>query len=219
MNLESCRNYGGIGAILLIVGSLSSFGVGPYGGILDLAGIILVLVAMHGLAGYYNERGIFSNAIYAIITSVVGAAVVVAAGVVTFFSFLNSIGFDTNNVTNATYLQNFFTNFDWSTKWSTIWGYVGVFIALWIVFIIFIAVAAFLFRRSLNMLSSKTEVGMFGTAGWLMLIGAILAVIGVGLIIIWIGWILLAVAFFSMKTQGSQPVQSTQNVPPPISPS
>jgi uncharacterized membrane protein len=40
---------------------------------------------------------------------------------------------------------------------------------------------------------------LFGTAGLLMLIGAVIPVIG--LLIIWIGYILATVAFFQMKKE------------------
>jgi uncharacterized membrane protein len=49
----------------------------------------------------------------------------------------------------------------------------------------------------MNQLSEKSGIGLFSTAGLLMLIGAIIPIIG--LLIIWIGLILAMVAFFQMK--------------------
>jgi len=45
---------------------------------------------------------------------------------------------------------------------------------------------------------------MFGTAGLMILIGAVLTIVLVGFILLWVAMILLAVAFFSIKTQPAQ---------------
>lgn len=79
-----------------------------------------------------------------------------------------------------------------------------------VVLFTFAVIAVLFFRKSLNLPSAKTGIGIFGTAGLLMLIGAILTVLIVGLILIWVAWILVAVAFFSIRTQPTQP-----QAPPP----
>ena len=55
MSLESNKTLGGVGSIFLAI---------PF---LNLVGIILVLVAMNGLADYYEEEGIFKNALYGLL--------------------------------------------------------------------------------------------------------------------------------------------------------
>mgnify|MGYP001116757410 CR=1 FL=1 len=95
-------------------------------------------------------------------------------------------------------------------KLNTFWGFVGATILALVVLFIFAFIAVLFFRKSLNLLSAKTGIGMFGTAGLLMLIGAILTIIIVGLILVWVAWILVAVAFFSIRTQPIQP-----QAPPP----
>jgi uncharacterized membrane protein len=69
---------------------------------------------------------------------------------------------------------------------------------------VFVIIAVIFFRRSLNSLSAKTGVGLFGTAGILVLIGAVLTIVLIGLLLIWIAWILVAVAFFQIKTHPAQ---------------
>ena len=64
---------------------------------------------------------------------------------------------------------------------------------------VFLIIAMFFVRKSLTQLSSKSGIGLFGTAGLVMLIGAVLTIIVVGLIVIWIGLILATAAFFMMK--------------------
>ena len=43
-------------------------------------------------------------------------------------------------------------------------------------------------------------MAIFGTCGLILLIGAILAIGGVGFILLWVAMILLAIAFFRTKT-------------------
>jgi uncharacterized membrane protein len=70
-----------------------------------------------------------------------------------------------------------------------------------IIFYVVTIVAMFFFRKSMNQLSSKSGIGLFSTAGLLMLIGAVIPVIG--LLIIWIGVILATIAFFQMKQEST----------------
>ena len=166
MNIESSKNLGGVGAILILVGSL----VTSYTfGILDLIGVILVFVALNGLANYYHERRIFTNAIYSLVAGIVG--VVVAASAALY------IIFDTTLVTKL--IQDIYPS--WNGSWSTISSLSGmtpvtsnipmgdvtsalgaiflIIVVLWV----FAIVAAFFARRSLKTLSAKASVGLFST--------------------------------------------------------
>ena len=73
MSLESSKQLGGIGAILIAI---------PF---LSLIGIILVLVAMKRMAEYYNDDDIFKNALYGFIFGVIGVIAMVA--VILMFAF------------------------------------------------------------------------------------------------------------------------------------
>jgi uncharacterized membrane protein len=76
---------------------------------------------------------------------------------------------------------------------------------------VFSIIAAFFIRRSLGTLSAKSGVGLFSTAGLLLLIGAVLIIaFGLGLILIWISALLLAIAFFRIRPEQAQPT-----TPPP----
>ena len=74
-----------------------------------------------------------------------------------------------------------------------------------VILFIFVVVAAIFYRKSLNSLSEKTGVGLFGTTGLIMLIGAALTIIVIGSLLLWVAVILLTVAFFSIKTEPAQP--------------
>lgn len=87
-NFESNKNLGGIGAILMFIGIfpyISTFGL------IELVGAILVLVAMKGFADYYREAGIFNNALYAIISAIVGAGAFVAIAFLAFVDFFSEL--------------------------------------------------------------------------------------------------------------------------------
>ncbi|MGA3289781.1 MAG: DUF996 domain-containing protein [Candidatus Bathyarchaeia archaeon] len=208
MNLESSKNLGGIGAILILVGSL----VTTYTfGILTLIGVILVFVALHSLANYYKESGIFTNAIYSLIAGIVG---VVAAAAAALY-----IIFDTNTLTKL--IRDIYPT--WNGSWSTlsslrgmtpatsnipmgdITSALGALFLVLVVLWIFAIVAAFFARRSLKTLSAKASVGLFSTGALLLIIGAFLTIIFIGVILMWIAALLIAIAFFQIKPQPEQP--------------
>jgi uncharacterized membrane protein len=64
-----------------------------------------------------------------------------------------------------------------------------------------LVITAIFLRKSLGLLSNKTGVGLFGTTGLLILVGAVLTIIAIGLILVWIAMLILAIAFFQMKPQ------------------
>ena len=200
MNLETSKNLGGVGAILMFIGVLPLF---AYSGIISLVGLILVLIGLKGLADYYSEAGIFNNALYGVITAIVGGLVFVGVAFIALVDFLNELGLTIENVA------------DWSAEISAIdWTTMGlniigdfiayIFLAL-IVLFVFVIITAIFLRKSFGLLSTKTGVGLFGTTGLLILIGAVLTIIAIGLFLIWIAMLILAVAFFSIKPQQAQP--------------
>ncbi len=220
MTIESNRTLGGIGALLLFLG------VFPYintFGIVDLIGAILVLVALHGFANIYNEKGIFTNAIYAIGIGIVG---VVAAAAIGFAVVLPSI---------KDFLLKIYPS--WNGSWSSLQSlssmtpnttnitssdilpFIAAAIVIVVILWIFAILAAFFLRRSLKQLSAKTSVGLFSTAGLLILIGAVLIIIfGIGALLMWIGALILAIAFFTMKPQQAQTQPTPTMTAGPTSP-
>jgi uncharacterized membrane protein len=207
MTLESSKTIGGIGALLMFIGIFPYIN---YFGIVELIGAILVLVALHGLGNYYKEEGIFNNALYGIITGIVGVVFAVAVGIVLVLSNIQD------------FLLKVFPS--WNGDWSTLpslssmtpntsnigLGDVIPFIVAAIMIIailwVFSIIATFFLRRSLIKLSAKSNYGLFGTAGLLLLIGAFLViVIGLGLILMWIAALVLAIAFFNLKSTQQPP--------------
>ena len=208
MTLESSKTLGGIGAILMFIGIFPYI---SYFGIVEFIGAILVLTALYGLGNYYKDSGIFNNALYGIMAGIVGVVSAVAIGLAIVLPNIKD------------FLMTIFPS--WNGDWSTISSLSGmtpntsnigigdvipfisaaivIFIILWI----FAIIATFFVRRSFVRLSAKTNVGLFSTAGLLLLIGAFLVIIvGLGLILIWVAALILAIAFFNMKP--------TQQTPP-----
>jgi uncharacterized membrane protein len=214
MELESAKNIGGVGAILLVIAALAIF-ANTYGGLLFLAGIILVLIGLKGMADNYKEAGIINNALYSVVTAIVGGVVTVGVLVASVLVFLSNApdwlktplqAGDWQAFSNA--VQQHISINDFSFLWTLIGS---VIIALVVLFV-FIVITTFFFRRSLGLLSTKSNVGLFGTTGLVLLIGGLLTIVLIGFVLIWISWIMLAVAFFQVK---ALPQPQAPSPPPP----
>lgn len=210
MTFESSKTLGGIGAILLFIGVIPFV---QYIWVIGLVGAILVLYALHDFANYYRERGIFSNAIYGVAIAVVGGII---AGILALAVVLSNIkdlvtqlypGWNGDWSTLQGMTPNT-TNIDPSAIYPLIAGLLVVLVIVWV----FAIIAAFFIWRSLKQVSNKSTVGLFGTAGLLLLIGAIIPIIG--LLLMWISALILAIAFFTLKPQ-EQPLAAAPSPPPP----
>jgi len=196
MTLESTKILGGIGAILMFIGVLPTIN---YLGIIEIIGLILVLVGLRSLANYYRERGIFRHAVYGVAVAVVGGIITGVLAVAVVLSNIKDLltqvypGWNGDWSTLQGMTPNT-TNFDVSNIFPLISGLLVVLVLVWVVTI----VAAFFIYRSLKQVSNKSNVGLFGTAGLILLIGAIIPI--VGLILMWLSALLLAIAFFTLKT-------------------
>lgn len=217
MTLESSKTLGGIGSILLLIGVIP-FGQ-PYLGVIALIGFILVLVALHGLANFYKENGIFNSALYGFIAAIMGvvAAVVAAVYVIFYTSILTD------------FLHQIYPG--WNGSWSSLVGLtpntsnittsdltpvLGAVFSVLAILWIFLMISAYFNRRSLKTLSAKANVGLFSTAGLVLIIGAVLAIILIGLVLMWIAVLLMAIAFFQILPQ---PIHSVAPpAPPPQTP-
>ena len=220
MTLESSKNLGGVGAILILIGALGIF-VLPYVLVISLIGIILVLIALHGLANYYKEQKIFSNALFGFIAQIVGGVSAIVA--------LLYIVFDTTLFTGV--LDKIFPG--WNGNWSSLSGMtptttglgigdftsiLGALLVVGLIFWVFTIVASVFNWRSLKALSTKANAGLFSSAAIVLVIGAVLTVIFIGFVIMWIAVLMLAIAFFQIKPQETQPAPMVTASPPAPTP-
>lgn len=207
MDVTTSKNLGGAGALLLFI-SVFPY-VGTYA-IIPLIGLILILIGAKGLADNYQEDGIFNNALYGVILSIIGIvafAVVLIYAIVGFFTDLGLANFGIANITSfATTL----TTMDPNVIFNAFLNHVGYILIAALVLFIFIVVAAVFYRKSMSLTAKKTGVGLFGTAGLILLIGAVLTIILIGALLMWISLLLIAIAFFQIRPQPTQTAASPQ---------
>ncbi len=216
MTLDSSKNLGGIGAILLLVAFVAFF-ASPLISLIGVVGIIMILIAMHGLADYYKERGIFRNALYSFIAIIVG--VIVAFGSFIYLFFVTTFGVDVVKVLYPGF------NGDWTTLPSLtpnvnvtpaeLAPFVIPLISILAIIWIFTIVGSFFGWQSLKGLAAKSSVSLFSTAGIVLLIGAFLAIVGIGFLLIGIAALLAAIAFFQIKPHEEPPVAAEPPVMQP----
>ena len=82
-------------------------------------------------------------------------------------------------------------------------GIVAILAGLAIAFVFYILAAVHL-RKAYETLAQKTGESSFATAGTLLLIGAILTIVGVGLALIFVSWIFVIIGFSTMKPKEYQ---------------
>ena len=208
MTLQSNKTLGGVGALLMVI---SPFLVSGFTVVVGLVGLILVLIAVKGLSDHYNEPSIFNNSLYGVILSIVGVVVFVATLFVIALSFFrNVLGVELSTAFSD---PTAFANIEWTEAMilDNLLDHVAALVGSLVVLFVFILVSAIFYRKSLTTLAEKTGVGRFGTAGLLILIGAVLTIIVVGFLLIWVAEILLIVAFFQIREEPTQP--------PPMTPS
>jgi uncharacterized membrane protein len=215
MDLNTSKNLGGIGALLLFVTVLPYINIINYFGIVSLIGVILLLIGAKGLADYYQEGGIFNNALYGVILAIVGVVAFAAALIYAVASLFTAAGFtfaagDFSSFANLA--QTDWTSFA-SLAFGDLMGFFSAFIIALVVLFVFVVIAAVFFRKSMSLTARKTGVGLFGTAGMLLLIGAVLTIIVIGVFLMWISLLLIAIAFFQIR---AQPAQTAAPPPPPV---
>jgi uncharacterized membrane protein len=182
----------------MFVSVLLSF-ASVFSGILSLVGLILVLIGFKGLADHYSEAGVFNNALYTVILVVIGVVVAAALLFVAAFGLLAEMGLDAANI-GAWSAGEFAGEFmDLTVLSGVLVDFLAQVLLAGVVLWVCLIIGAVLLRKSLGIVSAKSGVGLFGTTGLLMLIGAVIPFIG--LLIMWIGLLLLAVAFFQIKPQ------------------
>jgi uncharacterized membrane protein len=207
VNFETSKILGGIGAILLFVSPFTGVATAFSSGAVGLIGFILLLIGAYGLAQYYRESGIFNNMLYGTIVGIVGGIVAVAVAVWAFISWVPD------------FIYKIYPNWngDWSSlpnmdptqvtniSFSDVAGIVGVAFALIVVLFVISIIVAVFYRKSFNQLSEKTGVHLFKTTGTVLLVGAVLVIaFGFGMLLVWISTLLLAIAFFQMRSPQSQ---------------
>lgn len=194
VNFQYSKTLAGEGAILLLLGLIPTVGW-----VLGIVGIVLLLKATKELSYYYQDDSIYQNSLTGLKYYVVGliaAAVAIAVGVISFAT--------TGLLTGAPF----------AFAAGVVGGIVAIIVGLVIAFVFYLLAASHL-RRVFETLATKTGESSFSTAGTLFYVGAILTIIGVGLILILVAWIFATIGFFSMKPKDYQPYPQNGYTTPP----
>lgn len=181
--LSQAKMVGGIGSILIFV---------PF---VSLVGYILLIVAIKDISDEVGDGTIFSDAIIAAATGIVGA--LAGAGVVV----VGVIG----------------SRFSFGMA-----GLVGLGFGLLIAWVALIVSAVFL-KRAYDKMSERLGVGTFRTAATLYLVGAVLTVVLLGFVVLLVAEIVQAVAYFSIPEElpvarPGAPSQASLAASPPPTP-
>ncbi|WP_188603114.1 DUF996 domain-containing protein [Vulcanisaeta souniana] len=144
-DIRSAGTIGFIGGILALI---------PY---IDFVGLIMVLIALYKLSHDYGNEGIWRNAIYAVVFSIIGVAIATFT-LVGSLSLLSSISY------------------------STI-GAVTSIIVFFIVFYIFMVISGYFWRNAYAELGRSSGMNEFNNASRWYWLGALLTIILVGAIL------------------------------------
>jgi uncharacterized membrane protein len=154
--------------------------------VLSIIGIILLFIGMKGFAEYYKDDSIYHDALRGLIFLIV-AAIAIAIAVPLFI------------------IGGLFSIFA-AGAFGIGLGLVSLLLLAVIVFIFYV-LAAINLRKSFNTLAQKSGEHMFETAGTLLFVGAILTIVFfIGLLLIFVAWIIATIAFFSIKVPTQPPV-------------
>jgi uncharacterized membrane protein len=197
--LSDAKIFGGIGAILMILTAVPTFGI-----ILSLVGIILVFIAVKYISDETKDKSIFNNYLYFFIITIIG---VVVAGAILIYTFLDAGGMSyINELQNLAYSDPMAV---FETIQPLLMGFIVALVAFWVLMI----VSAIFLKKSFDKIGDITNVKLFKTTGLVYLIGALTIIIfGLGLVIILIALIIEIIAFFSLPENLHSQASSTQDM-------
>jgi len=178
MYLSQAKTFGGIGAILSLVGAFSY-------GILTIVGIVLILIAVKYIADAFRNDDIFKNYLISFILRFVSIFIAIV-------SFIAILGVDT------LFKWRHINEIEKSIGAAHIvFALLVALIILWVIFL----VASIFLKRSYYEIAEKTGVSMFHTTGLLYLVGAATTIILIGFLIIFIAKIFEIISFFSLPEE------------------
>ncbi|WP_064496887.1 DUF996 domain-containing protein [Methanocaldococcus jannaschii] len=166
MELKEAKYLGGIGAVLNLV----SYAVG---GILAIAGYVLILLALNKISKIFNDDEVFKKYLYGVVLWIIAVLIVIFAVGISFVS-LSFIPLDYGLTAMSSFL-------------------VGV-----ILFYILSVIGGYFIKKSYEKVSYYTGVDSFRICGLLYFIGTLLLIVIVGIIVIIVAQILEIVAYFSL---------------------
>jgi uncharacterized membrane protein len=190
MEIQTSRLLGIIGALFMVIGILPSVGW-----LLMILGIVFVLIALNGYGDAYKDGSIIHNTVYTIVFEIIGVVVFIGVVIYGAMGFLASLGI--KNISDLQSWQQI--NWQQAVNTTNILPFVGAIVLGLVILFAFTVLASLYFKKAMNALSTKTGVKLFRTTGTVFFIGALLTIILIGLIIIWVAFILMMISFYESK--------------------
>jgi len=181
VNISTQKMLGGIGSILIAIGWVLSWvpGMGVLLNIVGLAGLVLWLISLYQLSNMLKKSDIFRKALIGSLFQIAGIVMAILFGAIVgaiLGAVLYFLGGD---------------------RIVDILGYAVGFIIGFIVTYPFNVIGSYFYKQAYDILALATAQNLFKTAGLLIFIGAITTILfGLGLLLMFVGYIVLAVAFF-----------------------
>jgi uncharacterized membrane protein len=172
---EQVRSAGGlafIGVIIQLAGLL-------LGGLVTLAGYIVELIAIKRLSEAFNNPAIWRNALYAVITAIVGTVVLIASIFAFFF------GLPLLPIPENPYLYPFL--------------FIGIVAAIFVVIYVFVLLSGRFYRNLYNELANSSGISEFRDAAKWTWLGAILLIVIIGAILVLVGRIFALLGYNRLK--------------------
>ncbi len=185
-SLSETRILGGVGSILVV---LAVIPIPLLGTALSLVGYVLVLIAVKFISDALRDRTIFANYLLAALFAFLG---VVVAGML-LIAALAQLPVLEGILQPLIPLPRFSESVLLNLLLSLLLALVSVWAA-------YIASAVFL-RRSFASIASGLHVGLFTTAAFIYLIGALLIIVFVGFLVILVAQVLQTIAFFALPAR------------------
>ncbi len=184
------RNFGLLGTVFMLLSPV------PYiGFLLRLAGILLLLISLYNFSKLYNNKYIFNKFLVGWILNFIGIIVALIMGM---GSLIPAILISESKGSEDARMAMF---------------------GLGIIFAIFIfygvcVISAYLYRQSFDLLGQYTGINLFNLAGAIVFWGSVSIIfLGLGLLAMYVGWIILAVAFYSIPQTREPPSPQPTNSP------
>ncbi|MBO8173927.1 MAG: DUF996 domain-containing protein [Thermococcus sp.] len=184
MALSQAKTYGGIGAILALIGGA----VPKLGSALSIVGIVLILLAVKEISDEAGDEAIFKNYLISFILQI-GAFIALIIAIVAVLG--TSIIMMGGPRAFEHEMQDF----------GTIMTIIGSILVGFIIFWILFSLGSYYLKKSYELIAEYTGVDLFKTTGLLYFIGALTAIILIGLLVILVARILEIVAYFSLPEE------------------
>ncbi len=203
VNISTQKMLGGIGSILIAIGWVLTWALGWAPGmgallknllnILGLAGLVLWLISLYQLSNMLKKSDIFRKALMGSILQIVGFVIAILLIFVLFWETVK------NAILGAELSSTRGDGIDDILGYG--FGYITFILGLIFTYP-FNVIGSYFYKRAYDILALATAQNLFKTAGLLIFIGAITTILfGLGLLLMFVGYIVLAVAFFTTPNE------------------